>query len=39
MMAEGLEPLGTTPKELDEFLAREITKWTKVAKAAGLTAN
>ncbi len=39
MMAEGLEPLGTTPKELDEFLAREITKWIGVAKAAGLTAN
>jgi len=39
MMAEGLEPLGTTPKELDEFLAREIAKWTRVAKAAGLAAN
>ena len=39
MMAEGLEPLGTTPKELDEFLGREITKWTRVAKEAGLTAN
>src|SRR5262245_4282395 len=35
MMAEGLEPLGTTPKALDEFLAREISKWTNVAKAAG----
>ena len=39
MMAEGLEPLGTTPKELDEFLAREIAKWTRVAKAAGLAPN
>jgi tripartite-type tricarboxylate transporter receptor subunit TctC len=39
VMAEGLEPLGTTPRELDEFLAREIAKWMSVAKAAGLTAN
>jgi tripartite-type tricarboxylate transporter receptor subunit TctC len=39
MMAEGLEPLGTTPKELDEFLAREISKWIGLAKTAGLSAN
>ena len=39
MMAEGLEPLGTTPKALDEFLGREIEKWTRLAKTAGLTAN
>jgi tripartite-type tricarboxylate transporter receptor subunit TctC len=39
MMADGLEPLGTTPKELDEHIAREIAKWAKVAKSAGLMAN
>jgi len=39
MMAEGLEPLGTTPKALDEFLAREISKWIGLAKIAGLSAN
>jgi tripartite-type tricarboxylate transporter receptor subunit TctC len=39
MMTDGLEPLGTTPKELDEHIAREIAKWAKVAKAAGLVAN
>ena len=39
MMAEGLEPLGTTPQVLDEFLAREIAKWTRLAKTAGLSAN
>ena len=39
MTTEGLEPLGTTPKELGDFLAREITKWTQLAKSAGLTAN
>ena len=39
MMAEGLEPLGTTPRELDAFLGREIEKWTRLARTAGLTAN
>ena len=39
MTAEGLDPLGTTPKELGDFLDREITKWTRLAKSAGLTAN
>ena len=39
MMAEGLEPLGTTPKALDEFLGREIEKWTRLAKTAGLSAQ
>ena len=39
LTAEGLEPMGTTPKELDEHVAREIVKWARVAKAAGLTAN
>jgi len=39
MMAEGLEPLGTTPKALDEFLGREIEKWTRLAKIAGLSAR
>jgi tripartite-type tricarboxylate transporter receptor subunit TctC len=34
-----VEPLGTTPKELDEHIAREIAKWAKLAKAAGLVAN
>jgi len=39
MLAEGLEPLGSTPRELDEFLAREITKWTNLAKTGALVAN
>jgi tripartite-type tricarboxylate transporter receptor subunit TctC len=39
MMADGLEPQGTTPKELDEHVAREMAKWAKVAKAAALVAN
>lgn len=39
LVAEGLEPLGTTPKEFDEHLVREIAKWTKLAKAAKFTIN
>ena len=39
MTAEGLQPVGGTPGELGDFLAREITKWTQLAKSAGLTAN
>ena len=39
MTAEGLEPLGTTPAELGSFFTREIDKWIRLAKTAGLTAN
>jgi len=39
MMAEGLEPLGGTPQALGDFLAREIEKWVRLAKSAGITAN
>jgi tripartite-type tricarboxylate transporter receptor subunit TctC len=39
MTAEGLEPLGTSPMELDAFFAREIEKWIRLAKSAGLSAN
>jgi len=39
LIADGLEPMGTTPRELDEHVAREIAKWAKVAKAAGLVAK
>lgn len=37
--AEGMVALGTTPRELDEHLAREIHKWVKVSKAAGLNVH
>ena len=37
--AEGMVPLGSTPRELDEHIARELEKWTKVTKAAGLNVN
>jgi len=39
MIAEGLEPVGSTPQAMGDFLAREIDKWTRLAKSAGITAN
>ncbi len=39
MLAEGLEPLGSSPKALDEFLAREIAKWSELARTGALVAN
>jgi tripartite-type tricarboxylate transporter receptor subunit TctC len=37
--AEGMTPLGTTPRELDAHVARELEKWVKVTKAAGLNVH
>jgi tripartite-type tricarboxylate transporter receptor subunit TctC len=37
--AEGMTPLGTTPRELDAHIARELEKWVKVTKAAGLNVH
>lgn len=39
LSTEGLLPLGTTPKELDEHIAREMEKYAKVTKAAGLNVH
>ena len=39
LIPEGQEPLGTSPRELDAHVAREIAKWTELAKAAGLKAQ
>jgi tripartite-type tricarboxylate transporter receptor subunit TctC len=39
LLPDGQEPLGTTPKELEVHLAREIAKWIELGKAAGLTPN
>lgn len=38
-LADGQEPLGTTPKELEQHLAREIAKWITLAKVASLSIN
>lgn len=32
-----LEPVGDTPEEFGRFLKNEVDKWSKVAKAAGIT--
>ena len=37
--AEGMVPLGTTPRQLDEHIAREMEKWARVTKAAGLSVH
>jgi len=34
--ADGSEPVGSTPKELAEYIAAEIARWTKLIKAIGL---
>ncbi len=39
LLAQGAEAVPTTPEEFDSFLKREIAKWGKVIKAAGIQAN
>lgn len=36
MQAQGIDPLGSTPKEFADFIRRDIDKWTTVLSAAGL---
>jgi tripartite-type tricarboxylate transporter receptor subunit TctC len=36
---EGGDPVGSTPEEFSDRLASEFAKWSKVVKAAGLTAS
>jgi tripartite-type tricarboxylate transporter receptor subunit TctC len=37
--AEGMVPIASTPQELDAHIARELDKWVKVTKAAGLNVH
>jgi tripartite-type tricarboxylate transporter receptor subunit TctC len=39
LLSQGAESVPTTPEEFDQFLKREIAKWGKVIKAAGIQAN
>ena len=39
LVADGLEPSESTPKEFDEHVVREIAKWTRLAKAARISVN
>ena len=36
MRAQGIDPLGSTPKEFADFIRKDIDKWTTVLSAAGL---
>jgi tripartite-type tricarboxylate transporter receptor subunit TctC len=35
-LADGADPLGSTPDEFRTFAANEIGRWTKVVKASGI---
>ena len=39
LLAEGAEPVGSTPEQFGEFIKSEIAKWGKVIRAAGLRAE
>jgi tripartite-type tricarboxylate transporter receptor subunit TctC len=36
LASDGAEPLGSTPAEFAAFIRRELDKWTRVARAAGI---
>jgi tripartite-type tricarboxylate transporter receptor subunit TctC len=38
-LADGADPVGSTPDEFGRFVASEIGKWTKVVRAAGIKAE
>jgi tripartite-type tricarboxylate transporter receptor subunit TctC len=38
-LADGADPVGSTPDDFGRFVASEIGKWTKVVKAAGIKAE
>jgi tripartite-type tricarboxylate transporter receptor subunit TctC len=37
LSAAGIDPVGSTPEELDRIIRAEIAKWARVIKAAGIT--
>jgi tripartite-type tricarboxylate transporter receptor subunit TctC len=39
MLADGAEPEGSSPAEFQKHLVAEMTKWRKIVKAAGVTAE
>jgi tripartite-type tricarboxylate transporter receptor subunit TctC len=39
MNTNGIEPIGSTPEALTVYIQKEIVKWTKVVKSAGLKAE
>lgn len=39
LMGQGAEPVGNSPAELQQFMQSEIARWTKVIRAANISAN
>jgi tripartite-type tricarboxylate transporter receptor subunit TctC len=39
LVRQGMDPVGSTPGEIDAYLRAEIEKWTRVAKQAGIKAD
>jgi len=39
LLAQGFEPVGSTPEEFGAYIKSEIAKWGKVIKAAGIRAE
>ena len=39
LVAQGLDPVGSTPDEFHRVYNEEIVRWAKVAKAIGLQPN
>jgi tripartite-type tricarboxylate transporter receptor subunit TctC len=36
LLAQGAEPIGSSPQELQKFVAAEISRWTKVIEQANI---
>ena len=39
LLAQGAEPIGSTPEEFNRFLDNEIARWAKVIKASKMQLN
>jgi len=39
LLAQGMETVGSGPRELDRTIREEVAKWTKLVQAAGITAE
>jgi tripartite-type tricarboxylate transporter receptor subunit TctC len=39
LIADGAEPVGSTPAAFQKYIAAEIAKWRKVVKSAGVKAE
>jgi tripartite-type tricarboxylate transporter receptor subunit TctC len=37
LLAQGADPVGSTPEQFSAFIRSEIAKWTKVVRQSGVT--